>query len=67
MKKLINDPRKVVAELPNFFFKPESGIKKAMDAWLKSGGTHHQVLNLGLHARGWRFFAEITGTQDVAV
>jgi L-arabinose isomerase len=53
--------------MPYFFFKPDSGIRKAMDAWLRSGGTHHQVLNLGMHARRWRFFAEITGTQYVAV
>ena len=49
--------------MPYFFFKPDTGIRKAMDGWLKSGGTHHQVLNLGLYARRWRFFAAIAGTQ----
>jgi L-arabinose isomerase len=29
------------------FFKPDSGIKAAMDKWLKYGGTHHEVLHLG--------------------
>jgi L-arabinose isomerase len=29
------------------FFKPDSGIRKAMDEWLKYGGTHHEVLFLG--------------------
>ncbi len=29
------------------FFRPDSGIKKAMTEWLKYGGTHHEVLFLG--------------------
>jgi L-arabinose isomerase len=29
------------------FFKPDNGIKAAMDNWLKYGGTHHEVLHLG--------------------
>jgi L-arabinose isomerase len=29
------------------FFKPDVGIRKAMDEWLKYGGTHHEVLFLG--------------------
>ena len=29
------------------FFKPDTGIKAAMDGWLQNGGTHHEVLFLG--------------------
>lgn len=29
------------------FFKPDNGIKKAMDKWLRYGGTHHEVLWTG--------------------
>jgi L-arabinose isomerase len=29
------------------FFKPDVGIRRAMDEWLKYGGTHHEVLFLG--------------------
>ncbi|HEY5585922.1 MAG TPA: arabinose isomerase [Ruminiclostridium sp.] len=29
------------------FFKPDSGIKQAMNQWLAHGGTHHEVLFLG--------------------
>jgi L-arabinose isomerase len=29
------------------FFRPDSGIKKAMDEWLAYGGTHHGVLFSG--------------------
>lgn len=29
------------------FFKPDSGVKKSMEGWLKLGGTHHQVMFLG--------------------
>jgi L-arabinose isomerase len=29
------------------FFRPDSGIKKAMTDWLTYGGTHHEVLFMG--------------------
>jgi L-arabinose isomerase len=60
------------AELPNvpmpyFHFKPENGIRKAMDDWLKNGGTHHQVLLPGEHSRKVRMFCELTGVEYVEV
>jgi L-arabinose isomerase len=30
-----------------------------MDHWLRSGGPHHFVLNLGEHADRWRRLAEL--------
>ena len=29
------------------FFRPDTGIRQAMDKWLAYGGTHHEVLFLG--------------------
>lgn len=41
------------------FFKPEIGIKKSMDIWLKYGGTHHQVMFLGDHARKLKMLCDV--------
>lgn len=49
------------------FFKPDSGIRAAMDSWLKYGGTHHQVLFLGDHMRRLEQFCAILGVEHIAV
>ena len=53
--------------MPYFHFRPDTGIRKCMDAWLESGGTHHQVLFLGDHTREWRMLCEILGIEYVKV
>jgi L-arabinose isomerase len=39
----------IIAGIPmnHTFFKPDNGVKSAMDGWLKYGGTHHQVMWTG--------------------
>jgi L-arabinose isomerase len=49
--------------MPYFHFRPRGGIRVAMDSWLQSGGTHHQVLNLGHHGRRWKMLARILGVD----
>ena len=39
----------------------------ASTAWLRSGGPHHQVLNLGRRAAEWRLFGEAAGIEVVLV
>jgi L-arabinose isomerase len=34
-----------------------------MDAWLRLGGPHHQVLNPGRHGGAWRTFCELSGLE----
>jgi L-arabinose isomerase len=50
-------------EMPYGFFRPDSGVRGCMDAWLRFGGPHHQVLNPGRHAGAWRAFCEATGIE----
>ncbi|HEY6760546.1 MAG TPA: L-fucose/L-arabinose isomerase family protein [Baekduia sp.] len=50
-------------EMPYGFFRPASGVRSCMDAWLRLGGPHHQVLNPGRHADAWRAFCEVTGIE----
>jgi L-arabinose isomerase len=50
-------------EMPYGFFRPRSGVRDCMNAWLRLGGPHHQVLNLGLLAAAWDVFGELAGIE----
>jgi L-arabinose isomerase len=50
-------------EMPYGHFRPDSGVRACMDAWLRLGGPHHQVLNPGRQAHAWRTFSELAGLE----
>ena len=50
-------------EEPYGFFRPDSGVRDCMDAWLRLGGPHHQVLNAGRNARAWQAFCTAAGIE----
>jgi L-arabinose isomerase len=50
-------------EMPYGRFRPASGVRACMDAWLRLGGPHHQVLSLGHGADTWRVFCELAGVE----
>jgi L-arabinose isomerase len=54
-------------EMPYGFFRPASGVRTCMEAWLRLGGPHHQVLNPGLQADAWRVFSDLAGVEVVVV
>ncbi len=54
-------------EMPYGFFRPDSGVRGCMDAWLRLGGPHHQVLNPGRHADAWRVFCGMAGLEFAQV
>jgi L-arabinose isomerase len=54
-------------EMPYGFFRPATGVRTCMDAWLRLGGPHHQVLNPGLRADAWRVFSDLAGIELVLV
>jgi L-arabinose isomerase len=54
-------------EMPYGHFRPDSGVRACMDAWLRLGGPHHQVLNPGRHAAAWTTFAELAGLEIAQV
>ncbi len=45
------------------FFKPDNGVKAAMNNWLKYGGTHHQVLWTGDHMNRLEQLCNIWGIE----
>ena len=53
-------------EMPYGFFRPDSGLRACMDAWLRAGGPHHQVLNPGRRAAEWRVFCSLLGIEFAA-
>jgi L-arabinose isomerase len=60
---------KVIPGIPmnHTFFKPDSGVKAAMDGWLKYGGTHHQVLWTGDYMNRLEQLCRIWDVEFVAV
>jgi L-arabinose isomerase len=52
-------------EMPYGFFRPLAGVRECMNAWLRLGGPHHQVLNPGHVAASWEIFGELAGIEVV--
>jgi L-arabinose isomerase len=50
-------------EMPYGHFRSDTGLRACMDAWLRLGGPHHQVLNPGRQAHAWRTFSELAGLE----
>lgn len=50
-------------DMPYGQFRPASGIRRCMNAWLRAGGTHHMVMNLGHHGADWEVFCDLAGVE----
>jgi L-arabinose isomerase len=57
--EVLDTPELPSVEMPYFHFRPRSGIQRFLDDWLRLGGTHHFVINLGDHVDRWRRLAEL--------
>jgi L-arabinose isomerase len=54
-------------EMPYGQFRPATGMRECMNNWLRAGGTHHMVMNLGHQAKEWEVFCELAGIEFRAV
>jgi L-arabinose isomerase len=54
-------------EMPYGRFRPDAGVRACMDAWLRLGGPHHQVLNPGRRSQAWSAFGELAGLEIAQV
>jgi L-arabinose isomerase len=54
-------------EMPYGQFRPDSGVRDCLNGWLRAGGPHHQVMNLGRHAASWKVFCDLAGIEFVQV
>jgi L-arabinose isomerase len=57
--EVLDTPELPNVEMPYFHFRPQAGVRDFMDGWLRLGGPHHFVTNLGPHAARWRRLAEL--------
>src|SRR6266568_234406 len=44
-----------------------AGVRACLNGWLRAGGPHHEVMNLGHHAADWRVFCELAGIEFIPV
>ncbi|HEX8630403.1 MAG TPA: L-fucose/L-arabinose isomerase family protein [Catenuloplanes sp.] len=54
-------------EMPYGQFAPATGLRACMDDWLRNGGTHHMVMNLGHRSADWQAFCRQSGIEFVQV
>ncbi len=54
-------------EMPYFHFRPDNGVRAAIDGWLRNGGTHHQCLLLGDQTRRWQMLSQLLEIDYVEV
>jgi len=52
-------------EMPYFFWKPDCGVAHCVESWVRFGGTHHEVINLGDVGRRWKMLAEMLDVEYV--
>jgi L-arabinose isomerase len=65
--EILDTPELPKLEMPYGHFRPDGGVRTTMDAWLRLGGPHHQVLNSGRQADAWRTFSELAGLELAVV
>jgi L-arabinose isomerase len=63
----LDSPELPALEMPYGQFRPVSGLRACLNGWLRHGGPHHEVMNLGHHAADWKVFCELAGIEFVQV
>ena len=57
--EVLDTPELPNVEMPYFHFRPDAGVRDFMSDWLRLGGPHHFVTNLGEHSARWHRLAEL--------
>ncbi|MDT0329354.1 L-fucose/L-arabinose isomerase family protein [Nocardiopsis lambiniae] len=65
--EVLDSPELPSLEMPYGRFRPVSGVRDCMDAWLRAGGTHHMVMNTGHRAEDWRVLCRLVDIEHVRV
>jgi L-arabinose isomerase len=63
----LDSPELPALEMPYGQFRPASGVRDCLNGWLRAGGPHHEVMNLGHQAADWRVFCQLAGIEYVQV
>ncbi len=54
-------------EMPYFFWRPHAGVERCVEAWVASGGTHHEVICLGDVSQRWKMLCKMLGIEYVKI
>lgn len=54
-------------DMPYMFFRPDSGVRACVKAWLEQGGTHHETVVLGDQENRIRLLCKLIGIEFVSV
>ena len=65
--EILDTPELPLVQMPYFHFRPNAGMRAYLDGWLRNGGTHHFVTNLGDHVERWRLLAELLDIDFVEI
>jgi L-arabinose isomerase len=65
--EILDTPELPRVEMHHFHFRPERGVEAFMDDWLRYGGPHHFVTNLGDHRGRWLRLAELLDIDCVEI
>lgn len=54
-------------DMPYIFYRPNTGVENCIEAWLRNGGTHHEVINLGDCTSRWKMLCDMLDIEYVEV
>ena len=64
---MLPDNQMLNNEMPYFFWRPDCGAAKCVESWIRNGGTHHEVINLGDVSRRWEMLADMLDVECVKI
>lgn len=50
-------------EMPYMYFKPNCGVETCVEGWLENGGTHHEIVTVGITSEIWKMLGKIWGVE----
>ena len=63
--EILPDADLLHVDMPYLFFRPDSGVRSCVTAWLEQGGTHHEALVLGDRLDRIRLFCRLWDVEFV--
>ena len=50
-------------EMPYLFYRPDCGIRRCAEEWMRAGGTHHEVITAGDTRERWQMLCELLSIE----
>lgn len=63
--QILPDEDLLHVDMPYLFFRPDSGVRNCVTAWLEQGGTHHEAVVLGDRLEQLRLFCRLWNVEFV--